>query len=71
MAAWPHGRMAASEDVRLVHLLYFRFNMFTYIVTATFQVSFAFPGESELGHDGSETAGVWTLLQITEGNDLC
>ena len=62
--------MAASEDVRLVHLLYFRVNMFTYIVTATFQVSFALLGKSEPGHDGSETAWVWILLQITECNDL-
>ena len=41
---WPHGRMAASEDVRLVHQLYFRVNMFSYIVTAPFQVSFALLG---------------------------
>ena len=45
--------MAASEDVRLVHLLYFRLNMFTHIVTATLQVSLALLDESELGQDSS------------------
>ena len=45
---WPHGRMAASEDVRLVHQLYFRVNMFSYIVTAPFQVSFALLGGKQI-----------------------
>ena len=40
------------------------------IIACSLLVSFALLGKSEPGHDGSETARVWILLQITECNDL-
>ena len=62
--------MAASEDIWLVHLLYLRLNMFAYIVAAPLVMALAFFRESELGHDGAEAAGLWTLLQVAVGDDL-
>jgi hypothetical protein len=48
----------------------FCLGVFSYIVATSIIVSYAFFYEAQLGHDGTQAAVVWRLLQVAIGYDL-